>query len=82
MPAIGVPYRELLSADADRLRSIIIDVLSEAGREADEAEAITAALLSSVTGAYQLSLGIPALTPPGSAAEMVKRMSVGLLNLR
>lgn len=82
MPAIGVRYRELLAADADRLRSIIVGVLSESGGEADEADAITAALLSSVTGAYQLSLGIPALTPPGSAAEMVKRMSVGLLNLR
>lgn len=82
MPAIGARYQELLTTDAARLHRIVAAVLAEGGAAVDDADAITAALLSAVTGAYQLSLGVPELTPPGSAAEMVKRMSVGLLRLR
>jgi TetR/AcrR family transcriptional repressor of bet genes len=82
MPAIGERYRALLGADAARLQGIVEAVLAEDGRPPGEAPAITAALLAAVTGAYQLSLGAPALTPPGSAAAMVKRMSAGLLKLR
>ncbi|MDG1480159.1 MAG: TetR/AcrR family transcriptional regulator [Myxococcota bacterium] len=82
MPTIGTRYQELLTTDAARLRSIVAAVLSEDTAAVDDADAITAAILSAVTGAYQLSLGVPELTPPGSAAEMVKRMSVGLLKIR
>jgi TetR/AcrR family transcriptional regulator, transcriptional repressor of bet genes len=82
MPTIRARYQALLTTDAARLRRIVAAVLSEANAAVDETDAITAALLSAVTGAYQLSLGVPTLTPPGSAAEMVKRMSVGLLRLR
>lgn len=82
-PTVGARYREAIESDSTTLRAIIDSWLHAAGRSSpDEAAAIAAALMAAVTGAYQLSLAAPALTPPGSAAAMVKRMSAGLLKIR
>ena len=83
LPTVGDRYRQAIERDTATLRSIIDAWLQAAGRSStDESAAIVAALMAAVTGAYQLSLAVPTLTPPGSAAEMVKRMSAGLLKIR
>ena len=83
LPAVGKRYREAIERDAATLHGIIEARLRAAGHpHSAEPAAITAALMSAVAGAYQLSLTAPALTPPGSASAMVKRMSAGLLKIR
>ena len=82
MPSVGARYRVLLEDDAARLQQILTTLRVASGDSSNDTEAIAASLMSAVAGAYQLSLAAPRLTPPGSAATMVKRMSVGLLQIR
>ena len=78
MPDIHDRYAALLSTDAAHLSELLTPLAPDPKQRAP----IVAALMAAVTGAWQLSLSAPHLTPPGSAASMVKRMSVGLLQLR
>lgn len=68
-PDVQTRYAEVIAADVAVLR----DALAAAGVE-DTAQA-AAALMAAVQGAYQLSLAVPTLTPPGSAADTVRRMA-------
>jgi TetR/AcrR family transcriptional regulator, transcriptional repressor of bet genes len=61
------------------LRTRVVEACREAGRSADGANAMAAALLALVEGYFQLAAAVPAAVPVGSAAASAKRMAAGLV---
>jgi TetR/AcrR family transcriptional regulator, transcriptional repressor of bet genes len=61
------------------LRVRVVEACREAGRSADGATAMAAALIALVEGYFQLAAAVPSAVPVGSAAASAKRMAAGLV---
>src|SRR5262245_883778 len=61
------------------LRTRVVEACREAGRSADGANAMAAALLALVEGYFQLAAAVPAAVPGGRDAASAKGMAAGLV---
>jgi TetR/AcrR family transcriptional regulator, transcriptional repressor of bet genes len=61
------------------VRARVVEACHAAGRSAEGATPVAAALVALVEGYFQLASAVPSIVPEGSAAASAKRMAAGLV---
>lgn len=72
-------YQDAIRAELELLQGLVHAALIEAGRSPSAARAMSAATLSAIQGAYQLSVSTN-LLPSGFASDSIKAMLSGLFH--
>ena len=76
---VRAAYARVMKQRAQQIHTLVSACLRESRGTAHGAGDVTAALLSAIEGAYQLSATAPELLPRGFAAPSLRRMISGLL---
>jgi TetR/AcrR family transcriptional repressor of bet genes len=75
-PEVRTIYEKVVRSDLEHLEDLVGAV---AGKR--RARAVAAGLFAAIQGYFVLAASVPGLVPPGSAANTVKRMAAGLLDV-
>jgi TetR/AcrR family transcriptional repressor of bet genes len=75
-PEVREAYEKVVRADLEHLETLVAAVVGKR-----RARAMAAGLFASIQGYFVLAASVPGLVPAGSAANTVKRMAAGLLDV-
>jgi TetR/AcrR family transcriptional regulator, transcriptional repressor of bet genes len=78
-PDVRALYRAAISRALAQATSLVKERLAADGRKTRNAQAIAAALVSAIEGAYRVASAAPGVLPKGFAAPMLRRTIEGLV---
>lgn len=81
-PEVRQVYQRVIQAQLALLTHLIVDMCAEAGRSADDAQALAATLSATMEGAFQLAAAAQDVMPRDYAARMVNVLVAAWLERR
>lgn len=79
-PEVQRVYTRATRERAETLQGLLTELLDAEGRDVSQARALTAAVLASIEGTYQLACAAPKLMPRGAASATLWQMTRGFID--